>query len=76
MRQGFSLLDLKRYIDQRVYEGIGYARLTLQDLIERTPIMVPIKFNGYNHFVVFRGILGGRASVPRRTAMARERERD
>ena len=25
IRQGFSLLDLKRYVDQRGYEGIGYG---------------------------------------------------
>ena len=42
-QQGFSLLDLKRYVDQRGYEGIGYGRLTLQDLIEQAPIMVPAK---------------------------------
>ena len=55
VQQGFSLLDLKRYVDQRGYEGIGYGRLTLQDLIEQAPIMVPLSLHGYNHFVVFRG---------------------
>lgn len=56
IRQGFSLLDLKRYVDQRGYEGIGYGKLTLDDLIERAPIMVPLNLYGYNHFVVFRGV--------------------
>ena len=42
IRQGFSLLDLKRYVEQRGYEGIGYGKLTLEDLIERAPVMVPI----------------------------------
>ena len=60
IRQGFSLLDLKRYVDQRGYEGIGYGQLTLEDLIEHAPIMVPVKFNGYSHFIVFRGIRGDR----------------
>ena len=60
IRQGFSLLDLKRYVDQRGYEGIGYGKLTLEDLIERAPVMVPIETHGYNHFVIFRGIWGGR----------------
>ena len=59
-RQGFSLLDLKRYVDDRGYEGVGYGRLTLDYLIERAPIMVPVNFNGYNHFVVFRGVRGNR----------------
>jgi predicted double-glycine peptidase len=56
-RFGFSLLDLKRYVDERGYEGIGYGDLTLDDLLERAPIMVPVNFNGYNHFVVFRGVM-------------------
>jgi hypothetical protein len=59
-RHGFSLLDLKRYVDRRGYEGMGYGQLTLDDLIERAPIMVPVRFNGYNHFVVFRGMRGNR----------------
>jgi predicted double-glycine peptidase len=60
MRHGFSLLDLKRYVDQRGYEGIGYGQLAIDDLIERAPVMVPVKFKGFNHFVVFRGVQGNR----------------
>jgi uncharacterized protein len=59
-RHGFSLLDLKRFVDRRSYEGLGFGQLTLQDLVERAPIMVPVNFNGYNHFVVFRGMRGNR----------------
>ena len=62
-RHGFSLLDLKRYVDGRGYEGIGYGKLVVEDLIERAPIMVPVRLRGYNHFVVFRGILGGSVLV-------------
>ena len=58
-RLGFSLLDLKRYVDARGYEGIGYGKLRIEDLIERAPVIVPINF-GYNHFVVFRGMRGNR----------------
>lgn len=60
VQEGFSLLDLKRYVNKRGYEGIGYARLTPQDLIERAPIIVPLNLHGYNHFVVFRGRRGDR----------------
>jgi predicted double-glycine peptidase len=60
LRQGFSLLDLKRFVDARGYEGIGYGRLTLADLEAKAPIVVPIEVKGYNHFVVFRGRLGNR----------------
>lgn len=59
-RHGFSLLDLKRYVDKRGYRGIGYGQLTLEDLIERAPVIVPVRLHGYNHFVVFRGALGNR----------------
>ncbi len=63
VQQGFSLLDLKRYVDKRGYEGIGYGRLTLQDLIEQAPILVPLSLHGYNHFVVFRGRRGDRVLI-------------
>ena len=62
-QEGFSLLDLKTYVDARGYSGIGYGKLQLDDLIERAPIIVPILANGYNHFVVFRGIWGNRVLV-------------
>ena len=38
-RHGFSLLDLKRYVDRRDYEGVGYGNLTFEDLIDLAPIM-------------------------------------
>lgn len=60
LRNGFSLLDLKEYVDARGYQGIGFGGLDLQDLVARAPIMVPIERAGYNHFVVFRGISGKR----------------
>ena len=55
IRQGFSLLDLKRYVDNLGYEGLGLGQLTLSDLIERAPVIVPVILQGYPHFVVFRG---------------------
>jgi predicted double-glycine peptidase len=60
---GFSLLDLKRFVDQRGYQGIGYGSLEFQDLIDMAPVMVPVDLNGYPHFVVFRGALGNRVLV-------------
>ena len=56
VQQGFSLLDLKRYVDGRGLTGIGYGRLELADLIDQAPILVPLNLYGYNHFVVFRGM--------------------
>jgi hypothetical protein len=60
IREGFSLLDLKRYVQTRGYKGQGFGQLDLNDLIERAPIMIPINALGYNHFVVFRGVMGDR----------------
>lgn len=60
LRRGFSLLDLKRYADGRGYEGIGFGRMDLDDLVAKAPVIVPISTNEYNHFVVFRGRLGNR----------------
>ncbi len=57
---GFSLLDLKRYVDERGYQGIGYGNLEFQDLVDMAPIMVPADLSGYPHFVVFRGARGNR----------------
>lgn len=60
VQQGFSLLDLKRYVDARGFEGAGYGRLELADLIEQAPVLVPLNLYGYNHFVVFRGMRANR----------------
>jgi uncharacterized protein len=109
-REGFSLLDLKRFVDSyranrvmaklpraktpirtqlasleparsqdaphrakrsssaatrilSVYKGEGLGQLELTDLIERAPLMVPVDALGYNHFVVFRGVMGNRVLV-------------
>jgi len=56
-RQGFSLLDLKRFVDGRGYQGVGLGKLVIDDLTSTAPIMVPVDFNGYNHFVIFRGLV-------------------
>ena len=59
-RGGFSLLDLKRFAEARGYVAEGYAGLELQDLLTLGPTIVPIRAKGYDHFVVVRGVAGGR----------------
>lgn len=59
LRQGFSLLDLKRYAESRGYEGVGFGRLTFDHVVERAPIILPIDVQGYRHFVIFRGAMRG-----------------
>ena len=60
IRQGFSLLDLKRFVDKRGYEGVGYGNLELKDLSALAPIIVAVSPIGYNHFLIFRGQIGDR----------------
>jgi hypothetical protein len=60
IREGFSLLDLKRYVDAHGFKGEGFGQLEFDDLIEDAPIMVPVDALGYNHFVIFRGVMGDR----------------
>jgi predicted double-glycine peptidase len=60
---GFSLLDLKRFVDNRGFSGDGYGKLSLEDLQKLAPIVVPVRFDGYDHFVVFLGQLDNRILV-------------
>jgi uncharacterized protein len=58
-RGGFSLLDLKRFVETRGYDGKGYAGLNVAELASLgVPAIIPIRFNGYDHFVVFRDVVG------------------
>jgi predicted double-glycine peptidase len=59
IRQGFSLLDMKRFVDGLGYEGIGLGQMTMLDLFERAPVIVPVDLQGFPHFVIFRGGTSG-----------------
>lgn len=59
-QEGFSLLDLKRFVDGVGRIGEGYGQLSLEDLLDMAPIIVHVRFDGYDHFVVFRGLAGNR----------------
>ena len=61
VRGGFSLLDLKRYVESRGLKGKGYLDMDLNGLIEVAPAIVPVNLGDYNHFVVFRGVMDGQA---------------
>ncbi|MGH6886524.1 MAG: C39 family peptidase [Geminicoccales bacterium] len=56
MRQGFSLLDMKSFLERRGYRADGY-RVTLDKLAEvGVPAIVLIDLRGYRHFVLIKGI--------------------
>lgn len=59
-RAGFSMLDMKRYLDKRGLRSDGF-RLGL-DRVERMglPAIALVNVNGYRHFVVVKGVVGSR----------------
>lgn len=55
-REGFSLLDMKRYLAGLGFIADGYQQ-PLHKLAEaRFPAIVRIRENGYEHFVVIKGV--------------------
>lgn len=62
-RKGFSLLDLKSYAQDRGYKVTGY-QMDFDFLRElKKPVLVPIKFRNYSHFVIVRGVVGDRVFI-------------
>lgn len=52
---GFSLLDMKKYVETLGFEASGY-KITFDKLRElHLPAIVLVNTGGYNHFVVMRG---------------------
>lgn len=58
-RQGFSLLDIKRFLESLGYQANGFE--TSIDRLARVnvPAIVIINDSGYNHFVVVKGLRHG-----------------
>jgi predicted double-glycine peptidase len=57
--EGFSMLDMKRYLDAQGYPTIG-VEATLDQLAEaNVPAIALINENGYAHFVVIKGVRAG-----------------
>lgn len=62
-REGFSLLDLRRYLRSRGLHADGFE-LPLDKLLqEGLPAIVLINERGYRHFVVVKGMRNGRVLV-------------
>jgi len=62
-RQGFSLLDIKRYLDAHGYQANGYKASLARLAKVGVPAIALIRTHGYNHFVVIKGIQSGRVLV-------------
>lgn len=55
-RGGFSMLDMKRYAQERGYTATGFRDLTFEDVRYFDAPIVAVDFYGYNHYVVFKGL--------------------
>ncbi|KAA1175675.1 C39 family peptidase [Marinobacter salinexigens] len=56
-REGFSMLDMKRYLESEGYSADGF-RMPLSGIREkvRVPVIALISLEGYRHFVIIKGI--------------------
>ena len=55
-KQGFSLLDIKRYLERRGYRSDGF-KIKLDELITaNVPAITIINNKGYMHFVIIKGL--------------------
>lgn len=62
-REGFSLLDMKRYLETIGFEADGFQQ-PLEKLAEaRVPAVALINEGGYHHFVVVKGLEGQRVLI-------------
>ena len=53
---GFSLLDMKHFVETRGLTGTGYRGMTLEQLLALQSPIVPILQYGNPHFIVLRGL--------------------
>lgn len=62
-REGFSLFDMKRYLENQGFQADGFEAPL--DKLESAgiPAIVLINENGYNHFVVIKGVRDGRVLI-------------
>ncbi|WP_332751320.1 C39 family peptidase [Hydrogenophaga sp.] len=62
-REGFSLLDMKRFLASLGFEADGFEQPLRKLLEARIPAIVLINQNGYQHFVVIKGLQDDRVLV-------------
>ncbi len=61
--EGFSLLDMKRYLEAHGFESDGFQEPLQKLAAVNIPAIVLISQHGYNHFVVVKGLRDGRVLV-------------
>ena len=61
--EGFSLLDMKRYLESLGFEADGFEEPLGKLVTAGLPAIVLINQSGYNHFVVVKGVRDGRVLI-------------
>jgi len=62
-KEGFSLLDMKSYLEAQGFQADGFVAELEQLSAAKIPGIALIKEQGYNHFVVIKGLRNGRVLV-------------
>ena len=62
-REGFSLLDIKEYLEANGFDADGFQVPLAKLQQENLPAIVLIDEKGYHHFVVIKGLRDGRVLV-------------
>lgn len=62
-QEGFSLLDMKRYLEANGFEADGFEASLDKLQSAGVPAIVLINDRGYNHFVVIKGLRDGRVLI-------------
>jgi predicted double-glycine peptidase len=61
--EGFSLLDMKRYLEAHGFEADGFQEPLDKLASAGIPAIVLLNESGYNHFVVVKGVRNGRVLI-------------
>ncbi|MFD2365829.1 C39 family peptidase [Pseudoduganella sp. GCM10020061] len=62
-REGFSLLDMKKFLKSMGYQADGFEQPLHKLAQAGVPAIVLITTNGYQHFVVIKGLADGRVLI-------------
>lgn len=62
-KDGFSLLDIKNYLEAHGFQADGYVAEVDQLAKAGVPAIALIKEHGYHHFVVIKGLRNGRVLI-------------
>jgi uncharacterized protein len=62
-KEGFSLLDMKAYLEAHGYEADGFVADVSKLVLAGVPAIALVKESGYFHFVVIKGLRYGRVLI-------------